>query len=131
MGCRTCGGASATAVPGGTSTNPIILGEPDGRPAQAATFLQVHEQAQVGDYFFVAGSGVEAVVDAGVIVLGYAPGGVVQPAPSTLPEPEPTPQWYVRIGRNRWVGVQSKVEAERYARATGGEVVAYDDVMGG
>lgn len=131
MGCSTCGGGrSAARTPGGTAKHPIVLGEPDGRPSQVATFLVDHAAGKVGQYRYVAGDGVEPALEDGTIVLGYIP-GVGKRALKPAEKPAPVPQWYVLIGKNRWIGFKTKSAADRYALIRGGEVATRDDVLGG
>jgi hypothetical protein len=104
-----------------------MLGEPDGRPAQVATFLQDYEGTGEGEYRYVAGDGVEAAVDDGLIALGYVPRRSAIPAPPK--EPVLEPQWYVRIGNNRWLGFRTKGAADRYAAIRDGVVLSREEVM--
>lgn len=129
MGCSTCGGAKKSAIPGGTSAKPIILGEPNGLPAQVATFLKEHDGVpSSAPYRYVSGDGVEQAVEDGLIALGWQ---VKKKRAARKPKDEtPTPEYYVQIGRNRWVGFRSEQKAEVYAKATGGVVVKHDEIIG-
>lgn len=127
MECATCGGGNRVRTPGGTARSPIMLGDADGRPAQVATFLRAYDVAGEGEYRYVAGDGVEAAVDDGLIALGYIARASAAPKPAAPPVLEP--QWYVRIGNNRWLGFRTKGAAERYATIRDGVVLSRDEVM--
>lgn len=113
-----------------TPRSPIVFGDADGRPSQPATFKQAHGPAKPGQYLYVAGSGVEEAVEAGVLEIGYRPHGgrAVQHASKPTPKPA-SPEFYVATGRNRWVGFKTRPAAERYAKTIDAEVLTKDEVL--
>lgn len=125
--CSSCGQKSR-GLPGATSAKPIIFGDPDGGPAQPATFLKDHPNAKAGQYKYVSGTGVQDAVDAGDIAIGYKPNP--PRAPRQIPALSSAPDWYVKTGNNRWVGFKTKPAAERYAKTVNGVVVTRDEVLG-
>lgn len=124
--CSSCGGKKSARLPGSTSANPIILGEPNESRAQLATFNVKHQYARIGDYKHVGGSGVDEAVANGDITMGYQPQQRSNPAPRRVSE---APEWYVQIGANRWVGFKKQASAQKYADSSGGVVVARSEIL--
>ena len=121
--CSGCARAKAARLPGGSPQNPILYGEPDGRPAQPVTIIAT------GLPVFAAGDGVEDAAASGELKIG-----IVEPAPAPAPrrrKVSATPEWYVQTGHNKWVGFKTRAAAERYANTTGGELAHRDDVVNG
>lgn len=124
--CSSCG-QKARGLPGATSRNPIVLGDPNGQPSQPATFNIKHPNADVGQYKYVSGDGIQAAVENGDISIGYqqAPARPARVVPSNADAPD----WYVRVGNNRWVGFKTRAAAERYAKTVNGTVATRDQVL--
>lgn len=124
--CSSCGGGRSK-LPGSNPKNPIVFGKADGRAPYTATFLVDHEAvAKKGQYRYVAGDGIEAAVEAGILAMGF------EQRPRSAPRARPVksaPDYYVKTGNNKWVGFRSRESADRYAKARGETVLTKDEVL--
>jgi len=124
--CSTCG-KSAAALPGTAPRNAIVLGEANDSTAQPATFLVDYGNARAGQHKYVTGDGVDAAIADGTIQIGY------RPQPNATPHRNPivkaSPEWYVKTGKDKWVGFTSKPAADRYAKTVSSVVLTRDEVL--
>lgn len=82
----------------------------------------------MGAPVYVSGDGVEQAVEDGKITLQYKPRAVA-PRPRARKTNDTVPPFYVKTGRNKWVGFKSKAAAERYATSVSGTVLTREEVL--
>ena len=114
-------------LPGSVPKNPIVLGNPDNRPAQPATLLVDMGKMRAGRPVFVSGDGVEQAALDGQIRMGTTPLPATQKA---VTAPNPPPPYYVQTEPTKYVGFKNIAAAERYAKTVGGTVFTRAEVLG-
>lgn len=133
MGCSTCGKNARTAKPGGSPSNPIILGESNDEAAQVVTFTAEYEAGALtvpeGDYRYVSGDGIAAALESGAVVKGFPQRHRRQPRVRQRPKQEA--RWFVESDAGSYVGFTSNPAARRFANATGKVVLTKAQVLEG
>lgn len=123
--CSSCGKrAAALRKPGATNRNPLVLGAENGAVAQPATFQRDSGIYQAQEYVYVTGTGVDASVEDGTIVLGLrtpTPRAKTRKPPGTLDE---VSEFFVRRAEGVYRGFADYGRAQRYALVVGGEVLS-------
>lgn len=132
--CVKCGQKAAARIPGGAPSNPLVMGEDNGRAAMSVVLLQDYDdgtrihKAGRNRRKWVTGSGLEEAVADGLMSIDEVAQPVTKVMRTPAPKRNPLPYWVQEPNTGSFSGWPTLKQAESRAKRVGQSVLTYTEV---